>query len=1090
MTLKSQLPNLAQGVSRQPASNKEYNRPRNQSNFVPHPVLGLMDRPPSEFIHYPGDELADPNAYWTVLEMREDEQYFLRVSEEGIRVWDVQGEEYYVNAPNGYGYLASRTGGNIITDPEDFTTVNWSGINETTATISGGSPVNSDYTEVTCTNPGNATSLNQGISGVTYVEDVVGSTRKMAASVYLKAPTDGAFSYVYTLSLLNGSFQGLGVQATLNTLGVWSAVSAGSALFQVDEVEAIDQGDGWCLIRIIATLEEGSIPAGNQGSLSAVTVQVSHVPNASATGNQLKFGLWGAFAIFSPQEAPDYIAPPSQSFETLSAKDFTFILNKDTQVEMTSDETDAEEVGVDADDEEFPMGDKRCWFWFRQPGFEARYTASGINTDSNGAQPDVEWIVGARTWNGSSQDTGLIRSSFTSNVAQQIAVGGVFYAIGYPISSLAQVQDFWEDRPVADRPTHISLDAIQDSTSQDVFDVNWFGSVIEFTNAFANNEFVEMPKLECDLGAGAVQAIIRQVESLSDLPTEGFHGKKIIVDSDPEIGSPVTYYQFEVEAPDTSNNNAGPGIWRECPGFGVRTTIDASTMPHGLTRKVDDSSGTVTGTAYQIYFEFDEIDWGDRTVGDDDSAPTPSFVSTLDANGAIDESRSIQHMFFYRNRLGFLSDDRVIMSETGEFFNFWRTTAEQLVTSDPIDVRVNSRKVRVLDDTFESQGRLFLRSEDVIFEVEDSDLPLSAETIQIRPRIDTHTDRLAEPVVLENTVLVTDRLQRFTQVSELFIVERDRLSAALITSEVTDFIVPRIQHITKSSSVGMICMVPEARDIQVPSPRLYMHSYFWSGRNKIQSAWWTIDFAENDTVRHAEFFEDTLYLVMERAGKVYFNKITFDMPKQESESWEILCDDRIPLSELDISESGGDSTITAPWPVDESYTYYIVFDGTTGGYDKGERVNPQDPGVDIVPDAANGEIVVEGVDITADSGFLGVRYNREFEFDEFRPKTQAPNSGRIALSNAEVTIHELILDYKNTIEFKVENGNRRTYTQTFTTYDGSGDPALETGTRRFPIHGDASRTSISIKNTSPRPSILTSGEIVYSLRARGRASSL
>ena len=1086
MPLRADIPNLVQGISKQPPATKEFNRPSVQSNFYPHPILGLMDRPPSKFVA-DANQAADSTAYWTLTEMREDEQYIIRIANDGVRVWDVQGEEYHVEA-NDFDYLSARTGGNLVTDPEDPSTVNWTRGNCTAATISSGSPTGGAYEEMTVSSAGTNATIIQQLSGTTYVEDTVGATRKVTGSAYIQAPTDGLYNYSYSVSLVDSSLtDGVGVSATLSTAGVWSAIPTGSAsaLFQIEEAVVEDLGNGFARLSVLATIEEGSIPAGNQGSLETIYIRVDHLSDAGATGDSLKFGLWGLFVAVSTQSIPDYLSEPANSFETLSTKDFTYVLNKNRKVINSAagaDTSPGEVTGEDSSGASFPVGDGLGWLWIRQWNFSTRYLIGGLNEDPDGGGSDIDWRVGIRTWNGNNSqafDEGSVFLNSTATVARQLGEGGEFWKTGTSISSLSEVSKHWDSQVAGERPNFLSIADVEGSSSTDLFNVDIFGSVAQF-DPVGNAGFVENPYMVSDVPR-SISLILRSVRSLADLPTEGFDGKKVIVDADPEVGSPVTYYKFVVEEPDSSNADSGNGVWEETYGFGVKLALDASSMPHGLTRKVDDSSGTVSGEPYGIYFEFAPIDWDDRLVGDEDSSPTPSFVST------DEEDRYIKHLFFYKNRLGVLSKDNIIFSETGRFTNFYRTTAEQLVTSDPIDVRVNSRKVRELDDTFETQGRLYVRAEDTIFEVGDSGQLLSAESIQILPRIDLHTDRLAFPIVTDKTVMMTDRLQRYTQVYDVFQSNFEKLESARVTEEVLDLVEPRIQHMTASSSLGLLCLVPEAPDTTTSSPTLYMLSYLWQGNQKVQSAWWTMDFGDNDTVRFAEFYEDTLFLVMERDQQVYFSKITFDMPKQQSSDWEVLCDDQIPLSELTIVESGGDSTITCPWPVDESYTYYIVYDGT-GSPDKGDRVNEAVNA--ITPSNSAGTIVVTGLDLTSASGYLGIRYNRTFEFDTFRPKEPAPTRGRVAISNAEATFHELVLNFKNTVEFKVKSINRRTYTQTYSSDTGSGNPPLNTGSKRIPLYGDASRTTLLIENTSPRPSILTSGEVIFSLRARGRATSL
>ncbi|MFQ8736260.1 MAG: hypothetical protein ACLSAH_09755 [Bilophila wadsworthia] len=48
------------------------------------------------------------------------------------------------------------------------------------------------------------------------------------------------------------------------------------------------------------------------------------------------------------------------------------------------------------------------------------------------------------------------------------------------------------------------------------------------------------------------------------------------------------------------------------------------------------------------------LEWGERICGDEDSAPFPSFVG-----------RTLNGLFFYRNRLSFISGENVVMSRSG-----------------------------------------------------------------------------------------------------------------------------------------------------------------------------------------------------------------------------------------------------------------------------------------------------------------------------------------------------------------------------------------------------------------------------------------
>ena len=130
-----------------------------------------------------------------------------------------------------------------------------------------------------------------------------------------------------------------------------------------------------------------------------------------------------------------------------------------------------------------------------------------------------------------------------------------------------------------------------------------------------------------------------QVNTVADLPTEAVHGRvvKIINTSS---NADDYYAKFVADA----GSGTGEGYWEETLGHGMSPGLTAATMPHELVN---------TGTNA---FTFRPITWTDRLVGDDTTNSHPSF------NG-----KKIQQAFFYNNRLGFLSEDNVSMSQSGEF---------------------------------------------------------------------------------------------------------------------------------------------------------------------------------------------------------------------------------------------------------------------------------------------------------------------------------------------------------------------------------------------------------------------------------------
>ena len=174
------------------------------------------------------------------------------------------------------------------------------------------------------------------------------------------------------------------------------------------------------------------------------------------------------------------------------------------------------------------------------------------------------------------------------------------------------------------------------------------------------------------------------VEDITDLPVFYKHGAVVRVTNSPDSGRDDYYVEFATSAwrDNTGSDEAqfdaygdrfGRGNWRETSARDeASAALDSATMPHRLGRN---SVGTWT---------YSRVDWESRSAGDDLTSPNPSFV-----DGRLTE------IFFYENRLGLASDANIILSESSEPESFYRTTVLSLPPSDPIDVGLSRRLLRV-----------------------------------------------------------------------------------------------------------------------------------------------------------------------------------------------------------------------------------------------------------------------------------------------------------------------------------------------------------------------------------------------------------
>ena len=152
-------------------------------------------------------------------------------------------------------------------------------------------------------------------------------------------------------------------------------------------------------------------------------------------------------------------------------------------------------------------------------------------------------------------------------------------------------------------------------------------------------------------GGSAMEAFTDRIQSFDKLPPSEKQGRLVQIKGNLNDATEDFWVEFD--------NN----VWEETVGYNAGENLNASTMPHVLVRE---SNGT---------FTFKEHTYNERSVGDDDTNPAPSFVG-----------KTINSMFLFKGRMGFLSEENLIMSAVGELESLYRSTVVQVFASDRIDV--------------------------------------------------------------------------------------------------------------------------------------------------------------------------------------------------------------------------------------------------------------------------------------------------------------------------------------------------------------------------------------------------------------------
>ena len=199
-----------------------------------------------------------------------------------------------------------------------------------------------------------------------------------------------------------------------------------------------------------------------------------------------------------------------------------------------------------------------------------------------------------------------------------------------------------------------------------------------------------------------MSVITDQVNDVTGLPFQCKHGYIVKVSNSSSTDDDY-YLRFE-----GNGGASGPGSWVECAAPGIADELDPLTLPIVIQRT---SNGN---------FQVKRFTYSDRTVGDDNTNPEPSFVG-----------KKINKVLFFRNRLGFLSDENVILSQPGDLGNFFVNTALTVSGTDPIDISCSSKYPAILFDALEVNTGLIVFAENQQFLLAtDSDI-LNPDTARL-----------------------------------------------------------------------------------------------------------------------------------------------------------------------------------------------------------------------------------------------------------------------------------------------------------------------------------------------------------------------
>lgn len=606
-----------------------------------------------------------------------------------------------------------------------------------------------------------------------------------------------------------------------------------------------------------------------------------------------------------------------------------------------------------------------------------------------------------------------------------------------------------------------------------------------------------------------------EVEEISDLPLVCRHGAVARVVSGEANSEYYVAFRTEkfvrqdytVEAQWATYDHVGKGNWVEfAPGQMYprhdsaerKDALSKFTMPHIIKRVVITqamvdawaalgSNPWPSAVAGDIGFSAQPYDsWDPRLVGDDDNNKAPSFVDN-----------TISDIFFWQGRLGFLSNDNIILSEAGNPDNFWRTTQLSVPDDERIDVASTENQGKTLRYAVPLDERLMVFSDDTQLVITSNGI-LSPQTVQAPVASMYEALNNAPPILFGQSVLMPYKNHGFVGLRELVPLDnRDNFATVDLTAAVSRLIGV---DVTAAASYKIVASTSENIVFVSSSfePKtMYVFKYVKSGQGEYQMSNWA-EWVFKLNVLDFTMLNDALFIVFDNEqGETTLERLDIGAGQEDN----LVTESNTPwLMHIDRKYywDGSSAAVTATYSGanDETTFTFSVANGMYLGEDAvGLKAYTEDgtllDGTGISDGRAtnpNGTNYVVKGNHSAGPLWFGVPYTMQWESNRNNRRIPATGGSTPRMSRRTIN-NSCLIGFDRTGYFDVIVAYQAGSTYV-TTFDGNNTnnrsasnitrfnntEFLRSGVMPVSIHGANFNVSLIIRSASPLPCNLTTLE--------------
>lgn len=479
-------------------------------------------------------------------------------------------------------------------------------------------------------------------------------------------------------------------------------------------------------------------------------------------------------------------------------------------------------------------------------------------------------------------------------------------------------------------------------------------------------------------------------------------------------------------------------MWIESTCGGLKDEIDATTMPIKLVRQAD-------GT-----FKVSLIDWDKRMVGDETINPMPSFIG-----------KTINDIFFFKNRLGFLSGENMILSENDNYFNFWFTTMMDTPDTDPIDVSNSSNRVNKLLYAVPWDEQLYLFSDNTQFVVTDNGV-LSPKNTGVMEVTSYKSSPDCRPVTIGSNIYFSKLSQDNSSIYEYYNVQQvsDVKSAQNISSHIPTYLNGNIWKIVGDTMHNIIFCLSEKNP-----DTIFIYKFLFLDGNRVQSSWSKWQFSSN--IVDMTIIESKLYIILECNNRYHLSTLELsldvtDLP--EETHYRLYLDRKHVVTRFSIDSTMDTTTIDVGVEFDYELEHL--------NFEKIQLITSDTHLYEITKDEliASGGFWVLPLAVQ-DTMIIGIVYEMKVSLHTLYIK-EAQQTSYLTKLNGRTQLRDLKIKYQDSGSYDVVvNPNAHSYTSTprllGTTSSTLGLDPFNSGVFRVPIQQLNTITDIDIINNNP-----------------------